>query len=671
MTGATMRIAFLPPACMLVFGGLLSAQPPVAPTGEPTESNRGGSVFDYNILQSFELGYRFNSDGGDTDMYRSTVNYSDGIRLLSSYLSIQSRDGHGSLFDQILLTTQGLGNDPYQAVMLRVEKNHWYRYDFSWRSVAYFNPALTISNGEELMNTVSRFQDHDLTLFPQSPIRFFLGYSRDTESGPSLSTIELFNSSGDEYPLFTNSNSQQNEYRLGAEARVLGFRLNVMHGWEDFKQDTQQVLESASPGLTPDGLSQLNSFLGTQPYHGTSPYWRVGLFREGKKWALNGRFSYVAGNRGFVLNESESGLNSVGSNIFQQEYTYGNAQRPAATGNFTFSLFPASTVTITNQTSLYNIRMSGESYFEQYTNGAAITPILAFNYLGIRTLANSTDLQIRPRKWITVHAGYTYSDRFISSVADASLITTGLVSMAPTSQTNVLNEATLGIRIKPMKTLVISLDGNLGFTDRPIYPISEKDYHTLSARAEYRRKSLRMAAYAKSDYDNNSDSLTSYASHSRQYGVNGSWIPLEWFAIDAGYDRLHLDSLGGISYFLNTTLVTGDESYYVSNLHTATLSAHFSVRKRADISVGYSHIQDVGDGRATAEGTSTVTSLPALLEAQTFPLRFLSPQARLSLRLTPKIRWNVGYQYYGYREQFATNQNYRANTGYSSVSWSF
>jgi hypothetical protein len=60
-----------------------------------------------------------------------------------------------------------------------------------------------------------------------------------------------------------------------------------------------------------------------------------------------------------------------------------------------------------------------------------------------------------------------------------------------------------------------------------------------------------------------------------------------------------------------------------------------------------------------------------LLEAQTFPLRFLSPQARFSLRLTPKIRWNVGYQYYGYREQFATDQNYRANTGYSSVSWSF
>src|ERR1700691_5586409 len=96
-----------------------------------------------------------------------------------------------------------------------------------------------------------------------------------------------------------------------------------------------------------------------------------------------------------------------------------------------------------------------------------------------------------------------------------------------------------------------------------------------------------------------------------------------------------------------------------------------SVRKRVDISVGYSHVQDIGDGRATPLGTGAYTSMPALLEAQTFPLRFLPPQARLSLRLTPKIRWNVGYQYYGYHEDFAALQNYRAHTGYSSVSWSF
>ena len=61
--------------------------------------------------------------------------------------------------------------------------------------------------------------------------------------------------------------------------------------------------------------------------------------------------------------------------------------------------------------------------------------------------------------------------------------------------------------------------------------------------------------------------------------------------------------------------------------------------------------------------------------AQTFPLRYLSPQGRISVRINEKLRWNAGYQYYGYHEDFSvlqsTSQNYRAHTGYSSVLWSF
>ena len=250
-----MRIALL-----LLAAGILSAQPPVAPTGEPTEGNRGDNVSEYNILQSFEVGYRWNTDGGDTGMYRSTVNYTNGLRLLSSSLAVQSRNGHGRLFDQILLNTLGLGNDPYQAVILRIEKNRLYRYDLTWRSIAYFNPALTISFGDHLMDTTRHFQDHDLTLFPQSAMRFFLGYSRNTQSGPSLTTHQLFEPTGTQFPLFANIRREQNEYRLGGEVRFAGFRLNMLHAWQDFKEDTHQVLTAPSLGNNPTGLTTLNSF---------------------------------------------------------------------------------------------------------------------------------------------------------------------------------------------------------------------------------------------------------------------------------------------------------------------------------------------------------------------------------------------------------------------------
>ena len=97
--------------------GALSAQQVVAPTQEPVGSGtRRKHAADYNITNSFELGYRWSLVGGDVGEYRSDVNYGNGVRLLGSSLSVDSKDGHGHYFDQILLNTEGLGNDPYQFV---------------------------------------------------------------------------------------------------------------------------------------------------------------------------------------------------------------------------------------------------------------------------------------------------------------------------------------------------------------------------------------------------------------------------------------------------------------------------------------------------------------------------------------------------------------------------
>jgi hypothetical protein len=63
-----------------------------------------------------------------------------------------------------------------------------------------------------------------------------------------------------------------------------------------------------------------------------------------------------------------------------------------------------------------------------------------------------------------------------------------------------------------------------------------------------------------------------------------------------------------------------------------------------------------------------------LIPVQTFPLTFDSPIARVSVRLNQKLRWNAGWQFYRYREEFglySVNQNYRAHTGYTSLLWSF
>jgi hypothetical protein len=43
----------------------------------------------------------------------------------------------------------------------------------------------------------------------------------------------------------------------------------------------------------------------------------------------------------------------------------------------------------------------------------------------------------------------------------------------------------------------------------------------------------------------------------------------------------------------------------------------------------------------------------------------------VSIRINRLMRWNAGYQYYGYHEQFSSLQDFRAHTGYTSMSWAF
>ena len=345
---------------------------------------------------------------------------------------------------------------------------------------------------------------------------------------------------------------------------------------------------------------------------------------------------------------------------------------PALTANLTVSLFPATHVVVTNQTSFSNIRMIGDSYFTEFNNGFQSSPVLPFQYLGIQTFSNSTDLAYHPSKWFTVHGGFEYSDRHINSVQGQSNLGDPAPSQPAIEQSNQLKAGTLGFRLKPIKALTVSVDGEVGRENKPIYPISDGNYQAFRARVEYKAKLFRAGAYAKSDYNINSDVLTSYASHARQYGADGSWMPRSWFSIDASYTKLHLNTLGGINYFSQGVDVSGESSYYISNIHTANLGAHFTV-----LEAGRSlcRLQPrPGRGRRPRHARwrrSSIRRCPLSRPRRRFPCVILSPQFRLSIRITPKVRWNAGYQYYGYREEFSAAQDYRANTGFSSLAFSF
>ncbi len=653
----------------------LDGQQAVAPTPAPGGRNLGEDHRGFNIVHSFETGYRFRSVGGSEGRYRSDVNYQDGVRLLGSSLGVYSKEGHGRLFDELVLTTQGLGNDPYQAATLRVQKNRLYRYDLLWRLNEYYNPALAIAGGQHLADTRRRLQDHDFTLFPQSSFRLFAGYGRNSQDGPALSTIQVFDSRGDEFPFFAGVRRVQSEYRLGAQARLRGLQWTVVRAWENFTEDTPFLLAAPAAGNNAADQTTLASFRRTEPYHGNTPGWRVNLFTEQKNWfAVNGRFTWAGGRRDFVLDETATGTDRFGGARNRQIVVAGTGRRPVGAAHLTFSVFPTDRLTLTNHTAFHQTRMENRSAYVEFNNATRGFQETRFDFLGIRTATNATDVNWRAMNWLGLRGGYHYSTRRIRSREGFGF--EGQFDPSPVhEQNNRLHSGIWGVRLQPRKPLSIGLDAEIGRADRPFYPTSERDYHALGGRVEYKSRSLLVSAAARSAYNTNSTALFQHSARSRTWALDGSWTGRAWLALDAGYSKLHLDALTGIAYFAAFNLVEGDRALYRSNVHAANLGVRLAIGNRADLYLGYSRVEDAGDGRASPElpaaGRPAVTRLSPLAAVETYPLAFESPLARLSVRLYARLRWNVGYQFYRYREDLLAAQNYRAHTGFASVVWSF
>jgi len=461
------------------------------------------------------------------------------------------------------------------------------------------------------------------------------------------------------------------QYRLRNEFRVFGIRVNWMHGWEDFKDDTGATLAtSVVPGAIPmvqvPGVS-LNRFQASDPNHGTNPYWRAAIFTDRKLFHVNGRFTYSGGQHAFVVDESAQGIASSLSRV-QNVVTLGDAERPVATGNLNLNFTPTSKLTIANSTSVYNVRTLGNSFFSEFDSATQSTSILFYNYLGIRTVANDTNLNYQVSPLWGVMAGYHYSDRLITSLQQFTLA--GTTSGGPLEQSNQLHSGEIGVRLTPWKPLSVLLSAEIGTDSHPFTPLADGNYHALSGRVQYRAKTFRLTAAANANYNANSVSLISYGSQSRTYSVSGNWTPRGQFSLDAGFSRMHTYTIGGIAYFLNQRMLQNQSSIYLSNIDSTYVGVRYEVKKRIDLYAGYTRVQDLGDGRAIA-AAGIGSALPLFQGVQTFPIAFQSPMVRLSVKINENLRWNAGYQYYGYRQDFASLLGYRANTGYTSLSFSF
>jgi hypothetical protein len=208
-------------------GSSSSAAPSAAATASTVETATN-PAYNYAIQQSIEIGYRISDIGGNIDNYDTFENLGSGPRLLDYTLSMHAANHRGILFDDLSFSSFGYGGDPNDVSRLSVDKNKWYDFRAMFRRDKNFwdydllanplnpsssSPAVAIASSPQALDLTRWMQDYDLTLLPQSRVRFRFGYSRNTNQGPATSSVE-----GGTEPLLSQLLLYQtSSYRIGAD----------------------------------------------------------------------------------------------------------------------------------------------------------------------------------------------------------------------------------------------------------------------------------------------------------------------------------------------------------------------------------------------------------------------------------------------------------------------
>ena len=677
-----MKTTKLIPVCLwlLAAAAVARAQPLVTPT--PDRPGEIATRTGYAVSSSFEGGYRFSDVTGNRDVYRSAVNFGNGMRLFEGELRLNSADGRGSLFDEFSFHTIGQGQDPYQASILRVEKNATYRYDMQFRIVNYFNRLPSLWQGEHGVNSERIFQNHELTLFPGRRVELVLGYDRNNHNGPGFSSENTSSNFGafrrDRFLRFTTNLRQlNNQYRAGVNFRVAGLAVSFLQGFDNYREDTlygdAPTLPSASTNV-----QAVENLQRDEPIHGNTPFTTVVLRTENEhRVGFHGRYTYASGGRNATLSESLVASDPANAiSTVRQTFVVGEARRKQGYGDFTLTLLPSSKWTITNTSSVNNTRIDGRSAFVEAT--VFTDEFVAFEHLGVRFLSNITEANFRPARKFGLYGAYRYSARRVRTDSAVEFpefqFRAGLFD-----SDNHVHSGVAGFRWLPLQGLRISFDGETGRADQPLTPRSDRKFHSEKARVQWRTSNMVLSASFQNSINHNPVSLIDHRSENQQFGLHGSWAGSGGrFSLDAGYTLLHLDTMSGIANFLNPSDAQAvSRSLYTSNLNIINFGSRIQPHSRLTLYLGYNLAKDTGDDRSqltfpagvtpnypnfSAEGTSFFNS---------YPLSYQSPQARVSVQILEKLSWNLGWQFYNYSEEFTSLQNYHAHVGYSSFRWSF
>jgi hypothetical protein len=651
---------------------VVSGQTP-SPTPSPQSQN------DNPITATAEIGVRGVHVNGNDNKYRSDLNYRPGPRLFDSSLLIDGKETGSNFFDSALITSSGWGGDPTGIFRLNIDRAGFYKFDSNIRRVKYFNNLANHALGQHSANTDHGFGDFDLTIFPESErLRFRLGYSFNRTGGEGGFTTRAYS---DEFPVLSNVDTGSDDFRAGVEGKVFGFNLGLNYGFRRFGEDTNYFIEGLNLGNNPTNNARLATFERDYPIDGMTNYVHFNVQRTfGRKLDFTARLIHSQTTTDLKLTERLTGRDNSNNQVVLDFFEiFGEAKRPQTRGDIGATYRVTDKFRISDSFTYDQFNISGaNTFYEEFVRrtaaGASLPTVFttAINHrvTAFRRASNllEGDYQFSPRFGFSI--GWRYSKRSIelggSTRTTPPASSDGIIDGEHDNSTHAVIAT---FRAKPVNNWVIYGDVEHGESDNYFTRLANYDFtnYRFRTRVNFGNVSFNASYIGKTNDNPGRDVITpaeNFVAESRSHTFTSGveWSPTQNFSFSTGYTYQHLTARTEIDVPFSTGRVLGISEFYIRDSHFYFDVSATPIR-RVSIFASYRINDDRGQGDLMSTRPQDIIT--------SYPMRFQSPEVKVAIRLTNNIDWNLGYQYYDYKERLVAPQNYNAHLPYTSLRFYF
>lgn len=625
------------------------AEKPKAEEAKPAEAAPAAGP---TVTGSVDLGYRFVTNGGNYDAYRSVVNLGEGPKVFGFDLSFTSPTSR--FYDKINLFGSGWGGDPNQTLRFDAAKQKLYDFRVDYRNIAYYNFLGSFANPAIDRNVFSTQQGFDLRrrtidmvlrFRPGTWISPYLAYTRNWGEGRGVA--DYVTGSVNQYPVASTTYDKTDQFRGGVNLEFAKFHVTLEQGGTIYKDDqTLSNGKNISGARTTPSLDQtafLTNLIQAERVRGSSIFERAIATWTPFSWVdFSGSFLYSQPKDDVLYTQAATG-NFPDPRTFQvltsqSMYAAANSNQPHSTGNINLELRPIRRVRILE--SWMTDRYHTSSSIALNNVSFLTTPVFA-NPGGDRLFVNYSRQQVQANvevfSWLTVRGGW----RKVWGDAQVRAPLENGVQYQPGNLDQQVG--LLGGQIRMGQKLWVNGDAELASTSQVYFRTSLADYRKGTIRARYQLfNSLSLTGNFFALTNENPNPAVRFDLQNYQESVGLLWNPKNGQRITfmADYTRSSIES--NLNY-ASLPFLSPELSNYHENSHTGTAVIDVAPPVKGK----YGPKLQLGGSFYTSSGSR--------------PTSFYSPIVKLNVPVHERVQFFTEWRYYGLSEALYSNEGFRSN----------